>query len=256
LDTITELSGEGTDTVYSTLNYTLAANLENLVLQGTAINGTGNELNNSITSNASNNILSGGDGNDTLNGDAGNDTLIGGNGNDFAYYYSSTGSVTVNLATGTASDGLGGTDTLSQIENVQGSNTAGDNLTGNTGVNVLYGYGGADSLTGGGGNDLLYLGSDTVTDTVNYASGDGSDTVYNFVRGIGGDVLNFGGITVIDVQVSGSNTLFKVGDGITGNSGFGSGALLLTTIGTTTATSGFVAADVNVNLLGATFAFS
>jgi hypothetical protein len=256
LDTITELSGEGTDTVYSTLNYTLAANLENLVLQGTAINGTGNELNNSITGNASNNILSGGDGNDTLNGDAGNDTLIGGNGNDFAYYYSSTGSVTVNLATGTASDGLGGTDTLSQIENVQGSNTAGDNLTGNTGVNVLYGYGGADSLTGGGGNDLLYLGSDTVTDTVNYASGDGSDTVYNFVRGIGGDVLNFGGITVIDVQVSGSNTLFKVGDGITGNSGFGSGALLLTTIGTTTATSGFVAADVNVNLLGATFAFS
>jgi len=257
LDTITELSGEGTETVYSTLDYTFVGTyLENLVLQGTAINGTGNELNNSITGNASNNILSGGDGNDTLNGDAGNDTLIGGNGNDFAYYYSSTGSVIVNLATGTASDGLGGTDTLSQIENVQGSNTAGDNLTGNTGVNVLYGYGGADILTGGGGNDLLYLGSDTVTDTVNYASGDGSDTVYNFVRGIGGDVLNFGGITVIDVQVSGSNTLFKVGDGITGNSGFGSGALLLTTIGTTSATSGFVAADVNVNLLGATFAFS
>ena len=184
-DTITELSGEGTDTVYNTVDYTLAANLENLFLQGTAINGTGNELNNSITGNASNNILSGGAGNDTLNGSTG-----------------------------------------------------------------------ADILTGGGGNDLLHLGSDTVTDTVNYASGDGSDTVYNFVRGIGGDVLNFGGITVIDVQVSGSNTLFKVGDGITGNSGFGSGALLLTTIGTTTATSGFVAADVNVNLLGATFAFS
>jgi Ca2+-binding RTX toxin-like protein len=158
----------------------------------------------------------------------------------------------VNLATGTASDGLGGTDTLSQIENVQGSNTAGDNLTGNTGVNILYGYGGADILTGGLGNDSLYLGSDTVTDTVNYASGDGTDTVYNFVRGVGGDILKFTGITAIDVQVSGTSTLFKVGDGISGNAGFGSGTLLLTT----SATSGFGAADVNVNLLGATFAFS
>jgi hypothetical protein len=37
---------------YNTVNYTLAANLENLFLQGTAINGTGNELNNSITGNA------------------------------------------------------------------------------------------------------------------------------------------------------------------------------------------------------------
>jgi hypothetical protein len=43
-----------------------------------------------------------------------------------------------------------------------------------------------------------------------------------------------------------------VGDGISGNTGFGSGTLLLTT----SATTGFVATDVNVNLLGATFAFS
>jgi hypothetical protein len=102
------------------------------------------------------------------------------------------------------------------------------------------------------GNDSLYVGSDTVTDTVNYASGDGIDTVYNFVRGVGGDILKFTGITAIDVQVSGTSTLFKVGDGISSNTGFGSGTLLLTT----SATTGFVAADVNVNLLGATFAFS
>jgi len=258
-DVITENANEGTDTIQSSVTFSLAAfpNIENLTLTGSsAINGTGNAANNTLTGNTANNTLNGGDGNDTLSGGAGNDSLIGGNGNDFAYYYSSTASVTVNLATGTASDGLGGTDTLSQIENVQGSNTAGDNLTGNTGVNVLYGYGGADILTGGGGNDLLYLGSDTVTDTVNYASGDGVDTVYNFVRGVGGDILKFTGITAIDVQVSGTNTLFKVGDGVTGNSGFGSGTLLLTTLSTTTATTGFVAADVNVNLLGATFAFS
>ncbi|MEB3189470.1 MAG: Calx-beta domain-containing protein [Snowella sp.] len=343
-DVITENASEGTDTIQSSVTFSLAAfpNIENLTLTGSsAINGTGNTANNTLTGNTANNILDGGDGNDTLNGGAGNDTLIGGNGNDYAYYYSSTASVIVNLATGTASDGLGGTDTLSlienvqgsntagdnltgdannnvlygyggndtlnsgdgndtliggtgndlltggngndtvyyytvtgavtvnlatgiandgeggtdtlsQIENVTGSNTAGDNLTGNTGVNVLYGYGGADILTGGLGNDLLYVGSDTVTDTVNYASGDGVDTVYNFVRGVGGDILKFTSITAIDVQVSGTSTLFKLGDGISGNAGFGTGTLLLTT----SATSGFGAADVNVNLLGATFAFS
>jgi hypothetical protein len=250
-DVITENSGQGTDTIQSSVTFSLAAfpNLENLTLTGSSvIDGTGNTANNSLTGNTANNTLNGGDGNDTLNGGSGNDTLIGGNGSDFAYYYSSTGSVTVNLATGTASDGLGGTDTLSFIENVQGSNTAGDNLTGNTGVNVLYGYGGADILTGGLGNDSLYLGSDTVTDTVNYTSGDGADTVYNFVRGVGGDILKFTGITAIDVQVSGSNTLFKVGDGISGNTGFGSGTLLLTT----SATTGFTATDIGVNLFNVT----
>ena len=261
-DVIIEGLNAGIDSVAASITWTLKANLENLTLTGTtAINGTGNSLANVIVGNSANNRLNGDAGNDTLTGGAGNDTLIGGagndiliggNGKDFAYYYSSTASVTVNLATGTASDGLGGTDTLSQIENVQGSNTAVDNLTGNTGVNALYGYGGADILTGGGSNDLLYLGSDTVTDTVNYTNGDGADTVYNFVRGAGGDLLKFTGISAIDVQVSGTSTLFKVGDGISGNSGFGTGTLLLTT----SATSGFVAADVNVNLLGATFAFS
>jgi hypothetical protein len=250
-DVITENSGQGTDTIQSSVTYTIAslANIENLTLTGSSvIDGTGNTVNNSLTGNTANNTLNGGDGNDTLNGGAGNDSLIGGNGNDFAYYYSSTASVTVNLTTGTASDGLGGTDTLSFIENVQGSNTASDNLTGNTGVNVLYGYGGADILTGGGGNDLLYLGSDTVKDTVNYTSGDGTDTVYNFVRGASGDLLKFTGITAIDVQVSGSNTLFKVGDGISGNTGFGSGTLLLTT----SATTGFTATDIGVNLFNVT----
>jgi Ca2+-binding RTX toxin-like protein len=252
-DVVTENANEGTDTIKTYLTYTLGNNLENLTLLGNAdIDGTGNSLNNSLTGNNFNNTLSGGDGSDTLNGSIGNDTLIGGNGTDTAYYYNAPDSVIVNLATGTANDGQDGIDTLSQIENVQGSNTAGDNLTGNTGVNVLYGYGGADILTGGGGNDLLYVGSDTVKDTVNYTSGDGVDTVYNFVRGASGDLLKFTGITAIDIQVSGTSTLFKVGDGISSNTGFGSGTLLLTT----SATTGFVAADVNVNLLGATFAFS
>jgi Ca2+-binding RTX toxin-like protein len=234
----------GTDTL---------SQIENVQGSNTAgDNLTGDANNNTFYGYGGNDTLNGGDGNDLLIGGTGNDSLIGGNGTDIAYYYLVTGAVTANLATGIAIDGEGGTDTLSQIENIQGSNTAGDNLTGNTGVNVLYGYGGADILTGGGGNDLLSLGSDTFKDTVNYASGDGVDTVYNFVRGVGGDILKFTSIAAIDVQVSGTSTLFKVGDGISGNTGFGTGALLLTT----SATTGFVAADVNVNLLGATFAFS
>jgi Ca2+-binding RTX toxin-like protein len=245
LATGTANDGEGgTDTL---------SQIENVTGSNTAgDNLTGDANNNTFYGYGGNDTLNGGDGNDTLIGGAGNDLLTGGNGTDTAYYYSVTGAVTANLTTGIANDGEGGTDTLSQIENVTGSNTAGDNLTGNTGVNVLYGYGGADILTGGLGNDLLNLGSDTVTDTVNYTSGDGTDTVYNFVRGAGGDILKFASITAIDVQVSGTSTLFKVGDGISGNAGFGTGTLLLTT----SATSGFGAADVNVNLLGATFAFS
>jgi hypothetical protein len=47
--TITELSGEGTDTVYNTVDYTLASKPGKPILTGTAINGTGNELNNSIS---------------------------------------------------------------------------------------------------------------------------------------------------------------------------------------------------------------
>ena len=66
------------------------------------------------------------------------------------------------------------------------------------------------------------------------------------------DRLNFTGLANIDVRVSGTSPQFRVGDVTVGNAGFGTGTLLLTT----SATTGFVAADSNVNLFGATFAFS
>ncbi|OYD96993.1 hypothetical protein CDG77_08550 [Nostoc sp. 'Peltigera membranacea cyanobiont' 213] len=82
--TITEYANEGTDTVESAYNFNLGpAYLENLILKGSsAINGTGNSLNNTITGNAANNQLNGDAGNDTLNGGAGIDILTGGTGND------------------------------------------------------------------------------------------------------------------------------------------------------------------------------
>ncbi|QSV65226.1 MAG: calcium-binding protein [Dolichospermum sp. DL01] len=84
-DTIIENASGGTDTIQSSVTYTIAAlaNVENLTLTGTtAINGTGNAANNVITGNTANNILNGDAGNDTLDGGAGIDILIGGLGND------------------------------------------------------------------------------------------------------------------------------------------------------------------------------
>ncbi|MBH9578147.1 hypothetical protein I7X39_14755 [Inhella sp. 1Y17] len=82
-DVITELAGEGTDTVQSQVTLTLGTNLENLTLLGTsAINATGNTGNNVLTGNTAVNTLSGGDGSDTLDGGAGNDSLVGGAGAD------------------------------------------------------------------------------------------------------------------------------------------------------------------------------
>ncbi len=72
-----------TDTLVTAASTTLAANVENLTLTGTAaINGTGNNGNNVIIGNSANNTLTGLAGNDTLNGSAGNDNLISGDGND------------------------------------------------------------------------------------------------------------------------------------------------------------------------------
>jgi Ca2+-binding RTX toxin-like protein len=76
-DVVFENSGEGTDAVFATVNHTLAANVETLVLQGSAnLAGTGNTLANDVYGNAGDNTLDGGAGADLLTGDAGNDTFV------------------------------------------------------------------------------------------------------------------------------------------------------------------------------------
>ncbi|HUR89745.1 MAG TPA: Ig-like domain-containing protein [Ramlibacter sp.] len=84
-DVVTELAASGSDTVYASLGYTLGADVENLVLTGSAVlTGTGNSANNWLTGNEANGRLEGGAGNDTLEGRGGNDTLSGGDGIDTA----------------------------------------------------------------------------------------------------------------------------------------------------------------------------
>lgn len=84
LDKVKEISIEGgTDTINSSVTWTLGSFIENLSLIGNMpINGTGNIYNNLITGNRTNNIINGKGGNDTLSGGSGQDTLIGGSGFD------------------------------------------------------------------------------------------------------------------------------------------------------------------------------
>ncbi len=90
--TLIEAVGEGTDTVRSQISWSLDDNFENLTLLGAGnLNGTGNDIINTLTGNRGNNVLDGkssndrligNDGDDVLIGGAGADTVTGGNGND------------------------------------------------------------------------------------------------------------------------------------------------------------------------------
>jgi Ca2+-binding RTX toxin-like protein len=76
-DVVFENTNEGTDAVFASVDYTLTANAEALVLQGAGnLSGTGNALANSIFGNSGDSTLNGGAGADTLTGNAGNDTFV------------------------------------------------------------------------------------------------------------------------------------------------------------------------------------
>jgi serralysin len=84
--------------VLSSVNYTLAANVETLTLGGAATNGGGNALDNVMIGNDLNNLLAGAVGNDSLSGGLGNDTYTGGAGND-AFFFSTALNAATNVDT-------------------------------------------------------------------------------------------------------------------------------------------------------------
>ena len=141
---------------------------------------------------AGNDTLIGGAGQDYLIGGSGNDSMNGGDGTDTVDYgdngYDSAGvsasGVNVNLLTGIAIDNWGGTDSLVNIEMVNGSNLA-DRITGDANGNMINGYGGNDSIDGGAGNDWLIgqAGDDLLI------GGAGGDL---FTGGSGNDTMNGG----------------------------------------------------------------
>jgi Ca2+-binding RTX toxin-like protein len=76
-DLVFENLNEGTDAVFATVNQTLSANVETLVLQGSGnLTGTGNALDNKLYGNTGDNTLDGGAGIDRLTGGTGNDTFV------------------------------------------------------------------------------------------------------------------------------------------------------------------------------------
>ncbi len=166
-------------------------------------NVTGGSGSDSLLGDGGANILQGGDGSDVLQGGAGPDTIDGGAGNDFALYELSTLGVTITLGGGGAQTiGHGGDaegDKIIGIENVYGSNTGNDVLTGNELANVLYGETGDDTLNGAGGNDLL-------------KGGKGADTL---IGGAGVDQITYidsaTGVTVA-LGANGAQTIGHGGD--------------------------------------------
>jgi len=216
-DVVIENAGEGdTDLVVSTVDYSLSANVERLVLDGNdGISGTGNGEANLISGNDAGNQLYGLDGDDRLVGNGGDDVLDGGAGVDFMaggagddrYLVDDSGDRVIELAgegdadtvisaidgytlpdsverlslTGSAAlDGFGNAEDNVINGNDEANQLLGfagdDQINGNSGDDVLIGGTGADTLVGGSGDDRYLV--DDAGDTTTESAGEGmADTV-------------------------------------------------------------------------------
>ena len=178
-DVVVEYAGEGDhDTVYAAVaSYVMTANVEHLV--GTLNTGQ------TLTGNSLNNTIYGGTGNDTLNGGAGGDAMVGGLGDD-TYVVDNVGDSVSEVGgegidtvrTGLATYALAG-----NVENLLGTLSAGQSLTGNMlnntitgaiGADIINGALGADTMIGGRGNDTYYVDNvgDVVTELLDEGTAD------------------------------------------------------------------------------------
>ena len=201
---------------------TTVANIENIILTGaTAINATGNNLNNQITGNSGNNTLIGGLGNDILDtGFGGSETLNGGAGDD-TYIIRSTSTLAVAIA-----DSAGANDLVNSYISVDVSTLAGGQgiekvtllgsafqATGNTLNNILTGNALSNDLFGGAGNDTLIGGAALSFNILDgglgndiYVVTDANDVIQNEVNSVAGgvDAVQYGGTDVVQTFTMGN----------------------------------------------------
>ena len=213
-DWVSDYAGQGTDTVYSTLDYSLGANLENLTLNGDAVTGRGNHLGNVLDGNSRDNVLFGFSGDDTIDGSAGADRMIGGQGDDS--YYVDNGHDRVFEHAGQGADVVHASVSYALSDNIENliltgeaSNGRGNGLdntiVGNDHANRIDGGAGDDNLTGGLGADIFMFGVDSGNDTITDFNGRDGDRI---------DITVAQGFTMTVTQ-SGTDVVIDAGDGNT-----------------------------------------
>ncbi|WP_020184394.1 calcium-binding protein [Methylopila sp. 73B] len=198
-DVVTENGDEGSDTIYTLVDYTLPANVEKIVgLGSTGLILTGNEFDNSLIGGSGGDTLYGLDGDDVLNGRGGVDTMVGGLGDD-AYVVNKSSDVVIEaegegVDTVYASVGYRLSDNVENLvvrssdglfvkgnalDNSMVGGDGADTLASYDGNDRLDGRAGADRMAGGSGDDVYVV--DNAGDVVIEGADDGYDAVYTTV---------------------------------------------------------------------------
>jgi hypothetical protein len=177
-DQVIEKANEGSDTVFSTANFRLSANVEFLVLQGSDnLQAYGNGAANMLFGNSGANVLDGGGGADVMSGGIGNDVYFVDDVGDQVIENANEGIDTVfstahfRLSANVEYLVLDGNADLQAY-----GNGAANVLFGNRGANLIDGGGGADAMLGGAGNDVYFV--DDIGDQVIENANEGSDVIF------------------------------------------------------------------------------
>jgi Ca2+-binding RTX toxin-like protein len=221
-DVVNEAVGEGADTVFASVNYSLSAGTEIEFLRAnagaTGLALTGNAFSHFIAGNSGADTLIGGGGNDQLNGGAGADTMAGGGGNDTYFVDNTSDVVTETAGQGTDTIFAGVNYTLaagSEIDFLRANAGTGLTLIGNAFANSIVGGAGGDTLDGGTGNDTLTGAAGN--DVFRFLAGFGQDTINDFLAGPVGsqDLLDISALGITAATFATNVTIANGGGGST-----------------------------------------